>query len=98
MSSQVEHGTVAFGVTCGVTEPGAVQLSTCPRPDQRTRSNLTANPTNHLPDWRAKMSGKCGSPFVDAFGSRTSLLTLRGEIVEIPQVGGLHHRYERRAA
>jgi len=23
------------------------------------------------------MSGKCGSPFVDAFGSRTSLLTVR---------------------
>jgi len=27
-----------------------------------------------------------------------SVILRRGEIVTIPQVGGLHHRYERRAA
>src|ERR1022692_486949 len=39
-------------------EPGAVLLSTCYRPDQRTRSNLTANPTRHLPDWPAQNVNK----------------------------------------
>src|ERR1035437_2336079 len=39
-------------------EPGAVLLSTCHRPDQRTRSNLTANSTEHLPDWPAQNVNK----------------------------------------
>src|SRR5580692_5295162 len=39
-------------------EPGGILLSTCHQPDQRTRSNLTANPTEHLPDWPAKNVGK----------------------------------------
>ena len=33
MSSQVEQGTVAFGVTLGVPSQGGVLLSTCHRPD-----------------------------------------------------------------
>src|ERR1035437_7458388 len=48
-------------------QPGAVLLSTCHRPDQRTRSNLTANSTEHLPDWPAQNVGKMLTAFCGCF-------------------------------
>jgi len=56
-------------------EPGAVLLPTCHRPDQRTRSNLAANSTEHLPDRPAQNIGKMLIASTGAFGSRTSFLT-----------------------
>src|ERR1035438_2454305 len=67
-------------------QPGAVLLSTCHRPDQRTRSNLTANPTRHLPDWPAQNVNKmliafCGcfwltDQFFDLTGNRATRFAL----------------------
>ena len=59
MSSQVEQRDSGIWGYPRHPEPGDELLSTRQRPDQRTRSNLTANPTKHLPDWPAKMSVKC---------------------------------------
>src|ERR1017187_4128908 len=59
-------------------EPGAVLLSTCHRPDQRTRSNLTANSTEHLPDWPAQNVGKMLTAFCGCFWLTDQFFDLRG--------------------
>ena len=78
MSSQVEQGTVAFGVTSRRPEPGGVLLSTCHRPDQRTRSNLTANSTRHLPDWPAQNVIKMPTAFCGCFWLTDQFFDLTG--------------------
>src|ERR1039457_4115191 len=59
-------------------EPGAVPLSTCHRPDQRTRSNLTANSTEHLPDWPAQNVGKMLTAFCGCFWLTDQFFDLTG--------------------
>src|ERR1035438_4621148 len=60
-------------------EPGAVLLSTCHRPDQRTRSNLTANSTEHLPDWPAQNVGKMLTAFCGCFWLTDQFFDLTGK-------------------
>src|ERR1017187_3818498 len=63
-------------------EPGAVLLSTCHRPDQRTRSNLTANSTEHLPDWPAQNVGKMLTAFCGCFWLTDQFFDLTGYVFE----------------
>src|ERR1035437_9868790 len=64
-------------------EPGAVLLSTCHRHDQRTRSNLTANSTEHLPDWPAQNVGKMLPAFCGCVWLTDQFFDLTG-IAEYP--------------
>src|ERR1022692_3090329 len=59
-------------------EPGAVLLSIFHRPDQRTRSNLTANSTEHLPDWPAQNVGKMLIAFCGCFWLTDRFFDLTG--------------------
>src|ERR1035441_8381618 len=59
-------------------QPGAVLLLTCHRPDQRTRSNLTANSTEHLPDWPAQNVGKMLTAFCGCFWLTDQFFDLTG--------------------
>lgn len=48
------------------------------RPDQRTRSNLTANPTKYLPDWPAQNVGKMLTAFCGCFWLTDQFFDLTG--------------------
>src|ERR1035441_9983645 len=74
-------------------EPGAVLLSTCHRPDQRTRSNLTANSTEHLPDWPAQNVGKMLTAFCGCFWLTDQFfdLTPRAQIENVEVVAQQEH-------
>jgi putative transposase len=60
-------------------------------PQPGRRSELAARSPYHRSRTHLSLS-------MDAPASRAVMSPETGEVLELPEVGGLHHRYERRAA